>query len=81
MTAQQEATREAVAEGVEMALLRLGLDTVSVQEMRADFAYLRRSRLMVESMVRNVMRSAVALFITGVVSAIGLAIRSHLSVR
>lgn len=61
MTISREDLRALIAEGVELAFERLGIDVEDRAAMRADFLHLRRMRLWSESVWSWVMKTAVGI--------------------
>jgi len=71
-----EELEEVVEKGVTRAFERLGIDTINAAEMRADFAYLRRSRTRWEGAMNKTLLTVFGLGLTGVLYAVWDAIRA-----
>ena len=81
MTIDRDELPHLIAEGVEIAFERLGIDVENRAAMRADFVHLRRWRLWVETMWAWAGKTAVGMVIVSAASAIWMAIKSDFHLR
>lgn len=73
--------RDLIAEGVELAFERMGIDVQDRAAMRADFAHLRRGRLFIESAWSWALKSAIGVALTAVCSALWFALKTDFHQR
>lgn len=66
----RKVVREAVRDGINEALIRHGIDTADVAAMQADMAYLRKSRLGADEVIKWMRRSALTALCSGLLLAV-----------
>lgn len=74
-----EDLRQIISDEMNECLMRLGIDTKDWAEHQKDSAYIRKARQTSDKIGSMIMKTAIGIFVTGLLSMLVLGIKSYLN--